>query len=406
MSQTELVKQSDLLNQLVLNRDTMEAVGRVETLWMYAPSHRVLGFVCKAGLLGGKKLAFKLSQVTALGDNGILTHSSPQETDAEKVRQLESVVNCEVWSESGEKIGKITDYIFNLRTGEIAQYLFVDSEWNGITGDVYQLFPTQVLSFGHRRVLIPDYVVNNLSIYREGVKQKLTKAKETLKEEYSQVVEEFQSLSQQAQSKTEQAKERFQNLTGQLKQRAQILSQKTRETIYSLNEQLQEETQNLAEQARGKSQTWLEQVREQSQTLGEQVEDGIQTLTVQAREILDSDEPEEPADFPYPPENDSEEDFFDALFSDVEAPNPKQPTPSPPPPSPPPSPPPIAPEEDSWENLPPVSLHNQPLDAVDDLSLEDDIWESAPEPSESFSSPTSEDKDSSGERSPEDDAWI
>ncbi len=48
-TQPESIKQSELLNQLVLNRDTMEELGRIEVLWMYAPSHRVLGFIAKSG---------------------------------------------------------------------------------------------------------------------------------------------------------------------------------------------------------------------------------------------------------------------------------------------------------------------------------------------------------------------
>ncbi|NJR65874.1 MAG: hypothetical protein HC772_12035 [Leptolyngbyaceae cyanobacterium CRU_2_3] len=66
-AQTEIVRQSDLINQLVLDRQTLEELGRVELLWMYPPAHRVLGFICKSGFLGNKKFAFKLDQITAVG---------------------------------------------------------------------------------------------------------------------------------------------------------------------------------------------------------------------------------------------------------------------------------------------------------------------------------------------------
>lgn len=51
----EVLKQSDLLNQLVLDRNTMEELGHVDVLWMHPPVHRVLGFICKSGFLGTKK---------------------------------------------------------------------------------------------------------------------------------------------------------------------------------------------------------------------------------------------------------------------------------------------------------------------------------------------------------------
>jgi uncharacterized protein YrrD len=314
-TQPEVIKQSELLNQLVLNRDTMEELGRIEILWMYAPSNRVLGFVSKSGFLGAKKLAFKLTQVAALGSNGVLTHSKPEVTNAEKVSKLETLVNCEIWSDSGEKVGKIIDYVFNLKTGEISKYLFVSSDLGGVTGEIYELAPTQILSLGRRRVLVPNYAINSFTIYREGIKQKLTKAGEFLKEEKTQVTEELKTLTKRAQETTEQAKGRFVNLTGQFKERAQSFAQQARETVQTLNEQLQEEAQVLAEQARERSQNLAEQVREQSQNLSEQVEDGIQTLTVQAREILDPDDETE-WESNSQQQLEDPEDFFDTLFKE------------------------------------------------------------------------------------------
>jgi uncharacterized protein YrrD/polyhydroxyalkanoate synthesis regulator phasin len=313
-TQPEVIRQSELLNQLVLNRDTMEELGRIEILWMYAPSNRVLGFVSKSGFLGGKKLAFKLTQVSTLGANGVLTHSKPEETNADKVSQLETLINCEVWSDSGEKVGKIIDYVFNLKTGEISKYLFVSSDLASVTGEIYELAPTQILSLGRRRVLVPNYAINSFTLYREGIKQKLTKAGEFLKEEKTQVTEELKTLTKRAQETTEQAKGRFFNLTGQFKERAQSFAQQARETVQTFNEQLQEEAQILAEQARERSQNLAEQVREQGQNLSEQVEDGIQTLTVQAREILDPDEEEWESNSQQQLED--PEDFFDNLFKE------------------------------------------------------------------------------------------
>ncbi|WP_146141135.1 PRC-barrel domain-containing protein [Stenomitos frigidus] len=302
----DVIRQSDLLNQLVLDRATMEELGRVEVVWMYPVTHRVLGFVCKTGAFGAQKAAFKLSQISTLGSNGILTHNQPEATDATKVRQLESLLNCEVWSDTGNKIGKIIDYCFNLKTGAITHYLLASSGWAGIAGDLYQLPPAQVLSIGRKRVLVTDASAQTLAVYQSGIKQTLAKATSVLKEDYGQATEELRSLSKQAQAATEQAKGRLQSLRGQLKERARSLSQQAQETIQSINDQLQEEAQTLAEQARENSQVLAERMRERTQTFGEQfgdgiqilseqVEDGIQTLTVQAKEILEptADAPEQ-----------------------------------------------------------------------------------------------------------------
>ncbi|MBW4519978.1 MAG: PRC-barrel domain-containing protein [Scytolyngbya sp. HA4215-MV1] len=294
----ETIRQSELLNQLVLDRNTMEELGRIEVLWMYPQAHRVLGFVCKTGFLSGKKLAFKLSQVTAIGENGILTHGQAEATDAEKVKQLESLINLEVWSDAGNRVGKITDCVFNLQTGLIAHYLFVSSGWSSMVGEVYQLPPGKVQSFGRKRVLVAESAIALFELAQGGIPQKLGKVGEFVKEE---VAQDMRSFTKQAQSVTEQAKGRWQNLAGLAKQRAQALSQQAKEKLQAVNEQLREEAETLAQQAREKSEALAqearkrsellaEQLKERGQTIGEQMEEGIQTLTVQAREILDPDE--------------------------------------------------------------------------------------------------------------------
>ncbi len=274
-TEPEVVRQSDLLNQLVLERNSMEELGHVDVLWMHPPVHRVLGFICKSGFLGTKKTAFNLAQIKTLGANSILVNAKPVETDSEKVRSLESLLNCDVWSDAGNKIGRITDYLFNLKTGAITQYLFVSSGWGGIAGGIYLLPPNKILSFGSKKVLLSEVAAQNLAVYRQGIKQKLTQAGTSLKEDYIQATQELRSLAKQAQTATEQAKER-----------AQALAEQAKEKVQTLNEQLKEETQTLAKQSKQKSQILVEQVKERAQIVGEQIKEGTQTLTEEVKEKL------------------------------------------------------------------------------------------------------------------------
>lgn len=312
----EVLRQSELLNQLVLDRNSLDELGRVEVLWMHPPKHQVLGFVCKSGFLGAKKTAFKLAQISTLGTNGILTQAQPEETDAEKVRKLESTIAHEIWSDAGNKIGKITDYLFNLQTGAITQYLFVSSGWGDMAGDVYQLPPTQILSVGSKRVLVSESAARCYVLYREGIKQRLTKAGDVLKEDYVQATQEWRSLTQRAQSATGEAKGRLQTLAEQTKERAQSFSQQAKQKAQTISDQLKTESQTLAQQAKERSQNLAEQVKERTQTLGKQVEEGIQTLTVQAEEIFDPEIKHSPGSSP-PPDRSSPPD----TTSPVQAPN-------------------------------------------------------------------------------------
>lgn len=269
-TQPEVIRQSEFLNQLVLDRNTMEELGRVEVLWMYPQAHRVLGFICKSGFLGSQKFAFQLGHIDAIGSNGVLTLAAPQKTTAEKVRQLESLLDHEIWSDEGNRIGKITDCLFHLRTGEITHYLFVSTGWSGIIGEIYQVTPAQILSFGKRRVLVSEAASHRFEVYQAGISQKLTRASESLKEE---AVQELNSIAKRAEVTTEQAKEQLQQFSEQARSRAQRLSQQFRQKAQVLNEQVKEKTQTLLEQAKEKSQLLVDQVEERIETLTDQAED-------------------------------------------------------------------------------------------------------------------------------------
>ena len=238
--QPEVVKQSELLNQFVLDRSTMAELGQVEVLWMYPKVHRVLGFICKSGWLGQKKTAFNLDQLHTIGQNGILVNSRPVDTDVEKVRQLETLVGWEVWTDAGNKAGKIIDYLFNLRTGVIEHYLFTTSDWSGITGSAYLLPSNYVLKLGNRRVLVSEEAIRSFTLYREGIQEKLTKMTGFLQEEKSQVTQELRSLFSQAKTATETARGRAQILAEQAREKAQTLAEQVREKTYDVVEQWDE----------------------------------------------------------------------------------------------------------------------------------------------------------------------
>ncbi|MDX2239172.1 MAG: PRC-barrel domain-containing protein [Leptolyngbyaceae cyanobacterium bins.302] len=323
MSLPDAVRQSELLNQLVLNRSTMEELGRIEVMWMYPPAHRVLGFVCKTGFWGGKRLAFKLSQVEAIGVSGVITHSQPDETDAERVRQLESLIQTEVWSNAGHKLGKIIDCVFDLRTGVIADYLVVGDRLSTLTGSIYRLPPSKIVSLGRERVLVAETSLQNLTAYREGLQQKIAKVSTTLKEEYEDVTDELRSLAKRAQETTQQTTGQIKTLAEQAKERAQLLAEQARERAQELNEQWLENAQTLAEKARETSETFVERVQDTTQEWGEQLKE-IQTVTVPAREVPDLDDDLE---------NDLDEDLEwdeDFLFDDEEPSPPKSASPQPP----------------------------------------------------------------------------
>lgn len=291
-AQPEVVRQSELINRPILDRVTQEDLGRVEVLWMYIPIHRVLGLIGKSGFLGKQKVAFKLAQIYSITDEEIVTQGSPEETDADRVHQLESPLNFEVWSQDGQKLGKVIDYLFDPQTGKITHYLLTPGSWSPVIDGIYQFTPKQIVSLDNQRISIKT-PAKSLKLYREGIRQKFTEVTETIEDEYLDLTEgmqrEVRSLTRQLRSVTGQAREQWQHLTGQTKEQAQTLAEQAREKAQQFNERFKEEGQTLVEQAKEKSQTWLERLKEQTQGFNDFIEEQAQTIQDQIRSQRYSD---------------------------------------------------------------------------------------------------------------------
>ncbi|MBE9030858.1 PRC-barrel domain-containing protein [filamentous cyanobacterium LEGE 11480] len=227
---SESVRYSDLINQIVLNRSTMDELGRVEVLWEYPQAHRVLGFICKSGAFDRTKTAFNLDQLDTIGENGIFVNSAPVETDADRVRQIESLVGSEVWTDMGSRLGRINDHVFELKTGMVKVYLFSPGGLRRLAGPVYALYPTQVLGWGSRRVVVSAGIADQLEIYEPGVQDKISRLAETFNEETAQAGQGLQSVMERAKNKAKRAKSKAQILAEQAKERAQELSYELLET--------------------------------------------------------------------------------------------------------------------------------------------------------------------------------
>jgi uncharacterized protein YrrD len=249
-----LITHSDLVGGQVFDRDTTEDLGRVETLWMYPQSDRVLGFIVKSGLLGKNKAAVNLKQIRAVGPQIVWVEGKSTATNADRVKQLESLIGLDLCSEGGERIGRIVDCQFNWKTGEIVEYRFATNQLEAITGDTFALHPAYVLSFGKKRVLISDRAAKAVLDQPVGIQRKLAALKDNIKTEYTQVSGDVLTIAQQAkQTAKTRAKSFSETASGQLEQftdiagdRAQKFAQKASKTAHNLTEKAIDKWDELA----------------------------------------------------------------------------------------------------------------------------------------------------------------
>ena len=229
----EDARQSELLDRLVLDFDTTEIVGRVEKLWLDILSHQVKGLTCSSGILNREKHSFFWNKVVTVGHDSILVKTE----DREEVEpeSIDNVVGLKVWSDAGNKVGRLVDYCIDTTTGNVTAYLFSSNRWRGIAGGTYVLDPEGVITVGNKRIIVAEDSMQNARQYEEGITQKLQHAKQFVREDIVKsrsdlgvVVRNTQKGAERLQTKahqaTEVAKEKLSDAVKQLQHQTKVSS--------------------------------------------------------------------------------------------------------------------------------------------------------------------------------------
>ncbi len=203
---SQVLKHSDLLKRLVLDRETVEEVGRVSGLLVDSQAQRILGLTCKSGWLGSKQKTFAWKQIEAIGADSVLVSHQDNHT-SEITESVNPVLGSEVWSDSGNKVGKIIDLLFNGETGDVINYMFSPNGWQGLMEGTYLLAPIMISSVGDKRVIVLEKAVQNPPKYTEGLSEKISQATEFIQKDYEQTKQDFKSVKPGFQKAVDQDKD-------------------------------------------------------------------------------------------------------------------------------------------------------------------------------------------------------
>ena len=251
------LEQSKLLNRLILDFNTTETVGRVKQLWLDAKSHQVTGLTCASGLLGREKHSFYWDKIQNIGKDSILVNVEEQEK-VEQPELIDNVIGLEVWTDAGNKAGKLVDYCVDTKTGAVVAYLFTSSGWRGITDGTYLLYPDAVINVGNKRVIVADASIQNAQQYDRSLNEKIQHAKEFIQEDYAKSQEDFtvavqttQGVASRFQEKAQQAtgvaKEKLSDAANQLQKAAKEVSTQAQEKLAEFKTKATEKKDSLEE---------------------------------------------------------------------------------------------------------------------------------------------------------------
>ena len=97
--------------------------GPVVNPWMHPPVHRILGLISRPSNLRLERQVWRLDQVKGLNEQEIFVKGAYSISDDQTIERLPTLMNANVFNRSGQKLGLIADFLFELKNGKIQYYL-------------------------------------------------------------------------------------------------------------------------------------------------------------------------------------------------------------------------------------------------------------------------------------------
>lgn len=225
----QVLQYTQILGRPMLDRQTVEELGRMDKVVVDAQAQMVTGLVCKSGLLGNTKTTYLWSQIEAIGNDSILVRVAG-EAEATSADNAVVPIGFEMLTDSGNKVGEITDLLFNPDSGSVVGYLYSPSGWKGLMEGTYLLNPIAISSLGDRRMIVLEQAVANPQQYAPGLGNKLNQATEFFQADYERTKQDFAQLQQGAKG-----------VVGQVKGTAEATGEKVSDAATNLKDRLPHE---------------------------------------------------------------------------------------------------------------------------------------------------------------------
>ena len=97
--------------------------GPVISPWMHPPAHRILGWITRPSNFRLQREVWRLDQLKGINQQEVYVKGSCSMSDDQTLERFPTLMNANVFNKSGEKVGLIADFSFELKKGNIQYYL-------------------------------------------------------------------------------------------------------------------------------------------------------------------------------------------------------------------------------------------------------------------------------------------
>jgi sporulation protein YlmC with PRC-barrel domain len=174
MASEEIRLRSDFLGTMVVTRDTGKKLGVISQLWVDIDQQEVVALSLRPNLLYGTPQPMLLSSIRQIGDV-ILVDNEDVIEDID-VETYSSLINCEVITETGELLGKVRGYKFDIDTGRVVALVIASLGIPLIPDQVvstYELSVDEIVSSGPDRLIVFEGAEERIMQLSVGVLERL-----------------------------------------------------------------------------------------------------------------------------------------------------------------------------------------------------------------------------------------
>jgi sporulation protein YlmC with PRC-barrel domain len=166
----EYRQRADLLGTQVITRSTGKRLGVISQLWVDVDSQEVVAMSLRPSLFYGTPQEMLLDSVRQIGDVILVENDDAIATiDTDRYNSL---INCEVITETGEVLGKVRGFKFDVDTGKLASLTIATFGYPLIPDRVlstYELPIEEIVSSGPDRLIVYEGAEERLSQLTVGL---------------------------------------------------------------------------------------------------------------------------------------------------------------------------------------------------------------------------------------------
>ncbi|KAI9134408.1 PRC-barrel domain-containing protein [Acaryochloris sp. CCMEE 5410] len=160
------IQYSQFIGREVVDHSTGHFLGHISGIWIDLNHHEVMGFNCRAGFWDFFPCSYPLGQVCLIDDQQIAVDPTT-ELNLPLLSNLLSSnsfvsgdhIDLHVWTESGQWIGEVTDYSFDLGSGEIIDYLCTKKSGAGLIQEQFNIPMYSIVNACFGGLLVSDSVM-------------------------------------------------------------------------------------------------------------------------------------------------------------------------------------------------------------------------------------------------------